>query len=235
MHDQREQTQTSAVPATPAGRELSSDLPVPLASGSRSGATIRSSRRPFALAISAVLLIAASVATVSYIIASRPVIVGQLTRTTGCRWYADPGNLTPGTLLESGQELNLIEGSALITLGNGTQLFMEGRTTLRLDADSNVHLRFGRLAAQVPTQARGFTVNSSLATFVDLGTAFTLDLVSETSFDLHVFEGLVELRLDERFGNQRPLRVTEVRAVHFDIKSGDVETLHFEEGKQMPF
>jgi hypothetical protein len=73
--------------------------------------------------------------------------------------------------------------------------------------------------------------------FVDLGTAFTLNLVADELFTLHVFEGLVELQLDERFGAavHQPLRVAEVRAVSFDIKSGDVKVVEFQEGKQMPF
>jgi hypothetical protein len=45
------------------------------------------------------------------------------------------------------------------------------------------------------------------------------------------------LTLDERFGEaaQQPLRVAEVRAVSFDVESGDVAALHFQEGKKMPF
>jgi hypothetical protein len=40
-----------------------------------------------------------------------------------------------------------------------------------------------------------------------------------------------------RFGQaaRRPTRVAAVRALSFDVKSGDVENLHFQEGKQLPF
>jgi hypothetical protein len=52
-----------------------------------------------------------------------------------------------------------------------------------------------------------------------------------------VFEGSVEVQLDPRFGNAAnpPARITEVRAVTFDTKSGDIDNLPFEEGLQMPF
>jgi hypothetical protein len=54
-----------------------------------------------------------------------------------------------------------------------------------------------------------------------------------------VFEGLVELRLDARFGKaanaKRPARIPEVRAVSFDAEWDDIRPLHFEEGKDMPF
>jgi hypothetical protein len=187
--------------------------------------------------LAASLLIAASLSLLAYRIVSRPEIVGQLTDVTGSRWAGPPSDLTVGTLLQEGQELALVKGTALITFVSGAQLFVEAPATLRLDSAKEVRIESGRIAAKVPIPARGFTVTSSLARFVDLGTGFTLKLDAEKSFELHVFEGLVELQLDERFGDaaQRPLRVAEVRAVSFDVESGDVAPLHFEEGKLMPF
>jgi len=52
-----------------------------------------------------------------------------------------------------------------------------------------------------------------------------------------VFEGLVELQLDKRFGEavHQPVRVAEVCAVSFDVEAGDVAPLKFVEGEKMPF
>jgi hypothetical protein len=188
-----------------------------------------------ALAVS--LLVAASVSWLAYMVASRPVIVGQLSNVTASRWDRQQADFTMGSLLQAGQELNLVEGSALITFVSGAQVLLEAPASLRLVSPMELHLNDGRIAAKVPTPARGFTVTSALARFVDLGTAFTLKLDTEKAFQLHVFEGLVELRLDERFGEaaERPLRVAEVRAVSFDVQTGDVGAMHFEEGKAMPF
>jgi hypothetical protein len=187
--------------------------------------------------LAAGLLIAASVAVVGYVVASRPTIVGQLTDATNSRWGAPHAAMAVGTLLEAGQELELVEGSAVITFARGAKLLLEGPTKVRLDSMMEVHLADGRIAAKVPRQAIGFTVTSSLARFIDLGTSFTLQLAADKSFELHVFEGLVELQLDERFGKtaRQPARVAEVRAVSFDVASGDVANLEFQEGKQMPF
>jgi ferric-dicitrate binding protein FerR (iron transport regulator) len=114
---------------------------------------------------------------------------------------------------------------------------MEGPTTLRIDSPKDVQLVSGKIAAKVPIPAIGFTVHSSLAEFIDLGTEFTLQLDAERTFQLHVFEGLVEVRLNKRFGNaaQRPATIAEVFAVEFDVKSGDIVKFPFEEGKRMPF
>jgi ferric-dicitrate binding protein FerR (iron transport regulator) len=142
-----------------------------------------------------------------------------------------------GTLLESGRELTLVKGQALITFVNGTQMMLEGPVGLRLDSASEVQLQRGFVATKVPTQAIGFTVSTSLARFVDLGTQFTIRLDADKTFDLYVFEGLVELQLDGRFGKtaHQPLRIAEVRAVHFDASSTEVVALPFNQGEQMPF
>jgi ferric-dicitrate binding protein FerR (iron transport regulator) len=142
-----------------------------------------------------------------------------------------------GTFLEQGQNLELINGTAVITFASGAKVFLEGPTKLTLNSPSEVRLIDGHVAAKVPRQAVGFTVNSSLARFVDLGTEFELSLRAEKSFELHVHAGLVELQLDERFGEavHQPVRKAQAEAVSFDIEWADVAPLHFKEGKKMPF
>ncbi|HJQ82287.1 MAG TPA: hypothetical protein VJ828_20160 [Lacipirellulaceae bacterium] len=211
---------------------------VPLAvQAPRRTMTAKRSRMRFVGVLAASILVAASISLLAYMIVTRPVIVAQLTQSTGSRWDSATSQISVGSLLHDGQELKLLQGSALVTFSSGAQLLLEAPVSLRLDSPMAVHLHDGRIAAKVPTTARDFTVISSLARFVDLGTAFTLKLAAEKSFELHVFEGLVELQLDERFGEavNQPLRVAEVHAVTFDIESGDVAKLEFEEGKQMPF
>jgi ferric-dicitrate binding protein FerR (iron transport regulator) len=214
---------------------VSNDVSVAAQSSPRETATKRS--RLWSIGVlAATLLVAASISLVAYMVAARPVIVAQLTQATGTRWDNANAQFIVGSLLEAGQDLKLLQGSALITFSSGAQLLLEAPVSLRLDSAMAVHLQNGRIAAKVPTTARDFTVTSSLARFVDLGTAFTLKM-AEKSFELHVFEGLVELQLDKRFGEavNQPLRVAEVHAVTFDIESGDVAKLEFEAGKQMPF
>jgi hypothetical protein len=187
--------------------------------------------------LAAALLIGLSISVVAYVIASRPVYIGQLTDATGCKWGASPVGIGVGTFLESGHDLELIEGRAVITFASGAKVFLEGPTSLRVNSTTEVHLMNGRLAAKVPRQAIGFTVASSLARFVDLGTAFTLTLKAEKSFALEVFEGLVELQLNERFGEavHKPAYVSAVHSITFDVNASDIAWVPFEEGKKMPF
>jgi ferric-dicitrate binding protein FerR (iron transport regulator) len=201
------------------------------------GALPMSSRLWSLKSLAAVLTIAASVAVVTYLVALRPTVVAQLTSATDCQWGTSQADIPVGSLLKDRQELALQKGSALVTFVSGTQLLLEAPASIRLTGPNEIHLHGGRIATKVPTQARGFSVTSALAHFVDLGTQFTLSLDAEKSFQLHVFEGLVELQLDPRFGEEahQPLRVAEVRTVAFDIKTGEITAPQFEEGKQMPF
>jgi ferric-dicitrate binding protein FerR (iron transport regulator) len=187
--------------------------------------------------LAAILLVAASISTVAYVVLSQPTYIGTLTEANGARWATDPGGVAVGKFLQSGQELQLVTGNAVITFSSGAKLYLEAPAVVRLDSPKDIQLMSGFVAAKVPRTATGFTVHSSLADFIDLGTAFTVNLTSEKSFKLHVFEGMVEVRVDERFGKaaQIPAWVAEVQAVEFNIKSADIQKLHFEEGKTMPF
>jgi hypothetical protein len=185
----------------------------------------------------ATVIVAVGLALAAYTFASRPVIVAQLTQANGCQWDVAQTKTSVGELLESDQELKLVKGQALVTFINGTQMLLEGPVSLRLNSASEVALQYGFIAAKVPRQAKGFAVSTSLARFVDLGTEFTIKLDAEKSFDLYVFDGMVELQFDERFGNvaNKPLEIAEVRAIHFDVGATDFVTLPFNQGETMPF
>jgi ferric-dicitrate binding protein FerR (iron transport regulator) len=188
-------------------------------------------------ALAATLLIAATIGSLAYVLAPRPNYVGLLSDATNCSWGSANGAMAVGSMVVSGQDLELVKGNAVITFSSGAKLMLEGPTTLRIDSPMEVELFGGRVAAKVPRQAVGFKVDSSLAEFIDLGTEFTVDLKADKSFTLHVFDGMVELRLDERFGKaaKKPARISEVRAVSFDAAWDDIKPVHFEEGKNMPF
>jgi ferric-dicitrate binding protein FerR (iron transport regulator) len=187
--------------------------------------------------IAAALFIAMSISALGYFIATRPTIVGQLTESSSAQWTESDVRMGTGSLLQKGQNLVLLRGSAVITFVSGAKVYIEGPTSLRLLSRNELELINGRVAAKVPHQAVGFAVTSSLGRIVDLGTAFTLSLKAEKSFELYVFEGLVELQLDERFGAaaHQPVRVAQVHALSFDVNSGDISPMEFEQGKSMPF
>ena len=52
-------------------------------------------------------------------------------------------------------------------------------------------MKRGRLAADVPPSAKGFTVITPTGDAVDLGTRFGVDVPSSGSAEVHVFQGEV--------------------------------------------
>jgi ferric-dicitrate binding protein FerR (iron transport regulator) len=105
-----------------------------------------------------------------------------------------------------------------------------GPTTVELASASKVDLRQGRVGAQVPTQAIGFTVATPAVDFVDLGTEFSLTLDETNACELQVFDGLVEFRLfdrDHRVVEER-LRISEGSAVRFDAARRDVDSIPYD-------
>ena len=93
----------------------------------------RARRRLFSFSfIATTLFIAGSISAVAYVIASRPVIVGQLTDAINCRWDTAPAGIQTGTLLKNDQDLVLLQGSAVITFASGTKLYLEGPTSLQI-------------------------------------------------------------------------------------------------------
>jgi ferric-dicitrate binding protein FerR (iron transport regulator) len=93
--------------------------------------------------------------------------------------------LAPGTL-------RLKSGVAEIEFFQGARLCIEGPAQIRLISAGEAFCQYGRFSAHVPPPARGFRINTPKGDIVDLGTDFGLDL-NETSPELHVFKGEVEL------------------------------------------
>lgn len=83
-------------------------------------------------------------------------------------------------------------GEALLAFNSGATVAVEGPASLRIETRNRVFLHRGKLTADVPPAASGFTVNTERMNIVDIGTRFGI-LVSENGdADLHVMEGEVE-------------------------------------------
>lgn len=134
--------------------------------------------------------------------------VGLLTRTSNAVWQGDeppvPGRLTPG------QELNLADGLAEVTLNAGVVVTVRGPALLELVSDMQVRAHRGAVRARVGPEAKGFTIQTPTAGVVDLGTEFGVAVDDGGETDVVVFDGLVNLtkpegssrRTDQRFEGQ---------------------------------
>jgi len=125
----------------------------------------------FALPISrvaaglAVMAIIAAVVWVVYPGPKQPTVI-QLT-TAGCRiadslnarWSKATGQLKQGDILPVGQ-LRLESGVVELTFASGARAAIEGPTELTIIDRNSMELRSGRMSAEVPKNAIGFTVKA---------------------------------------------------------------------------
>lgn len=109
-----------------------------------------------------------------------PVQAVRLSRTVG---LILPASL-PG-------DLKLDSGEATVRLESGVELTVLGPARLEVLDSMEVRLADGRLLAEVPPRATGFTVNAPGVSVWDLGTIFSAATRNGTS-DIFVFKGKVQ-------------------------------------------
>lgn len=102
-------------------------------------------------------------------------------------------------------------GLAGIEMASGATLVIQGPATFRIDSQNAVTLVTGRLAAEVPPQAWGFTVDTPGARIVDIGTAFGVLADAVRGTEVHVFNGEVRAAARTEDG-----KVREARPVYAD-------------------
>jgi len=129
--------------------------------------------------------------------------VAVLTRLVDVQW-TDEHTFEVGDALPPGR-LAIESGFAQVEFYCGATVVLEGPAELELNSSTLARIHHGRLRAQVPPAATGFTIETAEMKVVDLGTEFGMSVTSAGA-DLHVFDGEVELHhqtgLQSDTGNQ---------------------------------
>lgn len=118
--------------------------------------------------------------------------VALITRLVDVQWEESQEPLEVGDPLRPGR-LALASGYAQIEFFCGATVIVEGPAEMELRSPLLARVRKGRLRAQVPPAARGFSLEVEDMKVVDLGTEFGLS-VSDDGANLQVFDGEVELQ-----------------------------------------
>ncbi len=112
------------------------------------------------------------------------IVVARLSNEVECEWRLAGGSdmnrgerFTPamlplGTEFHAGQQLNLTAGLAELTFTSGAKIILHAPVQFTATTALGGDLQFGRIAAKVPHEAAGFTVNTLAGKVVDLGTEF---------------------------------------------------------------
>ncbi len=140
--------------------------------------------------------------------------------------------LVPG-LWVMGEEHRLAAGTVKLRTRRGAQLVIEAPAVFRFESAQRLHLETGRLSADVPPPATGFTVITPDGDAVDLGTRFGIDVTGQGRSEIHVFEGEVVAQLE---GASDPLSLRGGEAYAMRGGAGDGRELRnaaFIEGEEM--
>lgn len=128
--------------------------------------------------------------------------VATLIRAQECQWAGSSLPTVEGARLKPGM-LDLIEGLAVLRFDSGAELVLEAPATVEVLDGMNCKLRRGTLVAEVPPQARGFTIDTKDAKVIDWGTRFGISADEDGKYMVRVLEGLVEVDDKNTAGTQK--------------------------------
>ncbi|MDF1740095.1 MAG: FecR domain-containing protein, partial [Verrucomicrobiales bacterium] len=100
------------------------------------------------------------------------------------------GGLEAGAKL-SGERFTLERGILEMETELGATVVIEAPASFQFESVGQLRLFHGRLAADVPEAAQGFSVLTATGSAIDLGTEFGVDTKPDGESEIHVFEGEV--------------------------------------------
>lgn len=149
--------------------------------------------------VAAVFVAAVFVAGQAWL-AGRPAVV---TRVIGSA-TAGGAPLSAGDVVGRGR-VDLHVGLLALRTRQGAEIVIEAPAEFSVESLQRLRLFSGRLSAEVPAAARGFTVVTPAGEAVDLGTRFAVDILPSGESEVHVFDGEVVTRAGAS-GTPRSLR-----------------------------
>lgn len=144
-------------------------------------------------------------------------IVGALTGNVAAslELFGVSSDFRNGSAVRTGS-YQLDEGLVEITFESGVEVLIEAPASFEIHSPGFMILNEGRLAANVPPEGIGFTVETPDAEVVDFGTEFAVEVVGELSSEVHVFKGEVEVRPKEEDPSIDPVRLGTNQATRID-------------------
>ncbi|MHC5538681.1 LamG-like jellyroll fold domain-containing protein, partial [Singulisphaera rosea] len=125
--------------------------------------------------------------------------------------------------IQSPGRFRILSGRATLLFLNGVILTLEGPTDIDLVSIDTIFCRQGRLRARIPKGGEGFVVISPRSVVVDHGAEFGLNVESERTLRVMVFEGTAEATLLDRSGVAQVTQfVDQGQEFEFDMDSGRV-------------
>jgi hypothetical protein len=145
--------------------------------------------------ISRILLpIAAAIVSAGavWLLVQDPAPVATLTKANACKWGNSALPTLEGSSLQPGT-LELLDGIATLKFASGAEVALEAPVTLEVISAMECRVKKGTVVAEVPEQAKGFTIHTADTKVVDYGTRFGVSAGEDGKVLVHVIDGLVEV------------------------------------------
>lgn len=151
------------------------------------------------------------------VVQSLPQPVATVVDSLEAAWKSNGQSTSRGTALLPGT-YSLTQGVVQLQFANGARLLVEGPADVELISGERAKLNAGRVVANVPKEAVGFTLISDAATFVDLGTEFGVEVTASGDALVTVLDGEVALVRGKEIngGRSQTLQVGATRTVSAD-------------------
>jgi ferric-dicitrate binding protein FerR (iron transport regulator) len=130
-----------------------------------------------------------------WLINDTPNPVATLAKARSCKWGNSALPTMEGALLTPGT-LELLEGMATLKFESGAEVTLEAPVSMEVVSKMECRVKKGTVVADVPPQAKGFTIHTPETKIVDWGTRFGVSAGEDGKCLVHVIEGLVEVQRD---------------------------------------
>lgn len=118
--------------------------------------------------------------------------VATLVKAQSCKWGNSALPTMEGSALVPGT-LELVEGMATVLFSSGAEVVLEAPVSLEIVSSMEARVRRGTVVAEVPPEAKGFTILTAETKIVDFGTKFGVSASEDGKCLVQVIEGLVEV------------------------------------------
>jgi hypothetical protein len=162
-----------------------------------------------------------------------PDMVATLTQIVSPVWATGATPLEHGQLLPAGSRVALSSGAVKLTYDCGAEIALQAPCDFIVEGRMVGVLKSGKLTANVPRRAFSFAILAPQVDFVDLGTAFGIDVGDDGRTQLHVFEGEVLCSRSQEQEAQRNelIHVRANKAVEFSSLQGSPSDISMSEAQ----
>jgi hypothetical protein len=116
--------------------------------------------------------------------------VATVVRMADCAWEGNQAGMPEGWRLAPGA-LRLQQGVAMIRFDGGIELVAEGPCHLEIESGRSARLTSGKVVLRGDDITESFEMRTAVATLVDLGTEYAIEVDDAGTTEVHVFAGVV--------------------------------------------